>query len=93
MSAPGLWQRVERMLFERGINTVLEVVLWMLLVYILIGVGYAVFHIELLDQLESSLSGAFPIFADIAALIVTIAGWPFLWGSSLLCGLAGCGLF
>jgi hypothetical protein len=93
MSTPGLWQRVERMLFQRGINTVLEVVLWILLAYIIVGVGYAVFHIELLGQLESALSGTFPIFADIAALVVTIAGWPFLWGTSVVCGVAGCGMF
>ena len=93
MSAPGLWQRVERMLWARGINTVLEVVLWVMLAYIVVGVGYAVFHIELLDQLESSLSGTFPILADIAALLLTIATWPFLWGTSLLCGVAGCGVF
>jgi hypothetical protein len=93
MSALRLWQRVEQMLFKRGINTVLEVVLWAMLFYIVIGVVYAVFHIELLDQLASSLSGTFPIFADIAALIVTIVGWPFLWGTSLLCGVAGCGMF
>jgi hypothetical protein len=93
MSAPGLWQRVQRMLFRRGINTWLEVALWILLVYIVIGVGYAFFHIELMSQLESALTATFTTFADLAALAVTIACWPILWGTALVCGVSGCGVF
>jgi hypothetical protein len=86
-----MWERVQQMLFQRGINTVLEVALWVLLAYTVIGVGYAVFHIELMGQLEHALNGTFPIFADIAALAVMVAMWPLLLGSALLCGVAGCG--
>ena len=93
MSAPGLWQRVERLLWKRGVNTWLELVLWIVLIYIVTGVGFTVMHIELMSVLESVLSGQFTIFADLAALAVMVAGWPFLWGSSLVCGVAGCGLF
>jgi hypothetical protein len=92
MSAP-MWERVERLLLQRGINTYLELALWILLVYIVIGVGYTVFHVELMGQLQSALTGAFPIFSDIAALVVMLAGWPYLWATSVLCGVAGCGLF
>ena len=74
MSTPGLWERVERMLLQRGINTFLELGLWIMLVYIVIGVGYTVFHVELMGQLQSALTGAFPIFSDIAALVVMVAG-------------------
>ena len=81
------------MLLQRGINTFLELGLWIMLVYIVIGVGYTMFHVELMDQLQSALTGAFPIFSDIAALIVMVVGWPFLWVTSFLCGVAGCGLF
>jgi hypothetical protein len=88
-----MWERVQQALFRRGINTVLELVLWIALVYIIFGVIYAMFHVELMDQLESALSGQFTIFADIAALIVTVFFWPFLWITSLLCGVAGCGLW
>ncbi len=93
MSEPGIWQRVERKLLERGVNTYLEVGLWIALVYTVIGVGYTVFHVELMVQLQSALTGAFPIFSDIAALVVMVLGWPYLWATSFLCGVAGCGLF
>ena len=93
MSAPGLWGRVERMLLQRGINTFLELGLWIALVYTVIGVGYTIFHVELMGQLQQSLTGAFPIFSDIAALVVMVVAWPFLLATSLLCGVAGCGLF
>ncbi len=88
-----MWDRTQQALFRRGINTWLEVVLWVTLFYVILGVIYAMFHIELIDQLENSLSGTFTIFADIAALIVTVATWPFLWISALVCGVSGCGLF
>jgi hypothetical protein len=93
MSEPGLWERVQQSLFKRGINTVVEVVLWMTLFYTIIGVIYTVFHIELMGELRSALSGEFTIFADLAALAAMVSGWPFLLGSSLVCGVAGCGLF
>jgi len=89
----GVWERVQRALFRRGINTVLEVVLWLTMGYVVIGVGYVVLHVELMTQLESALSGTFPIFADIAALAVMVAGWPFLWLTALGCGVSGCGMF
>ncbi|WP_234809575.1 addiction module protein [Mycolicibacterium tusciae] len=93
MSEQGMWVRVERMLFDRGINTFLELALWIALMYIVIGVGYTVFHIELMGQLQQALTGAFPIFSDIAALVVMVIAWPLLWATSFLCGVAGCGLF
>jgi hypothetical protein len=93
MSAPGMWGRVERMLLQRGINTFLELGLWITLVYIVIGVGYTIFHVELMSQLQQALTGAFPIFSDIAALVVMVLCWPYLWATSFLCGVAGCGLF
>jgi hypothetical protein len=46
-----------------------------------------------MGQLQSALTGAFPIFSDIAALVVMVVGWPFLWVTSFLCGVAGCGMF
>jgi hypothetical protein len=88
-----MWKRAQQALFRRGINTVLEVVLWLTLVYVIVGVVYATLHIELIDHLESVLSSQFTIFADIAALATTVACWPFLWGTALACGVSGCGLF
>lgn len=93
MSEPRIWQRVERKLLERGINTFLELGLWIALVYIVIGVGYTIFHVELMGQLQQALTGAFPIFSDIAALLVMVIAWPYLWVTSFLCGVAGCGVF
>jgi hypothetical protein len=88
-----MWESLQQMLFRRGINTVLEVALWVLLIYTVFGVGYALFHIELMGQLQHALSGTFPIFADIAALAVMVALWPLLLGSALVCGVSGCGVF
>jgi hypothetical protein len=81
------------LLSKRGINTWLEFALWVLLGYTVIGVGYAMLHIELIGQLESYLSGDFTIFANLAALAAAVALWPLLLTSSLLCGVAGCGMF
>ena len=93
MSEPGWLERVQQTLFKWGINTVVEVALWITLFYIIVGVIYTVFHIELMGELRSALSGEFTIFADIAALAAMVAFWPFLLLTSLVCGVAGCGLF
>ena len=87
-----MWQRVQQALLQRGINTWLEFVLWLLLLYTVIGVGYAMLHIELIGQLEASLSDEFSVFANIASLFVAVAAWPLLLGTSLVCGVAGCGM-
>ena len=88
-----MWERAQRALFRRGINTVLELALWILLFYIIVGVVYAAFHIELTGQLETALSTEFTVFANLAALLVMVAFWPFLLVSALMCGVAGCGMF
>jgi hypothetical protein len=88
-----MWERAQKALFQRGINTVLEVVLWGTLFYVILGVVYAIFHIELTDQLESAISGQFTIFDDIAALVTTVLFWPILLISAFVCGVSGCGLF
>ncbi|ULE35531.1 addiction module protein [Mycobacterium sp. IDR2000157661] len=88
-----MWQRVQQMLLRRGINTWLELVLWLALFYTIVGVGYASLHIELMVQLEHALSDEFSVFANIASLVLTVALWPVLLGTSLLCGVAGCGVF
>ena len=88
-----MWKRLQHKLQQRGITTYLEVVLWFALIYTVIGVVYAAFHIELIGQLEGALSGDFTIFANIAALVVTVGLWPLLLISSMVCGVAGCGVF
>jgi hypothetical protein len=70
----------------------MELALRATLVYVVIGVGYTAFHIELLDQLENALSAQFTTFADYAALGVTVLMWPLLVVSALACGVAGCGI-
>jgi hypothetical protein len=88
-----MWERAQRALFRLGIDTVLELALWTLLFYIIIGLVYTAFHIELMGQLEVALSTRFTVFANLAALFVTVAFWPILLVSSLVCGVAGCGMF
>lgn len=88
-----MWQRVRQLLMGRGINTYVELALWITLIYTVFGVAYAMFHIELIGQLEAALSGDFTIFANLAALAVTVALWPLLFVSSVVCGVAGCGVF
>ena len=87
-----MWQRVQQLLLQRGITTWLEFVLWLTLIYTVIGVGYTMFHIELIGQLEAELSDEFSVFANIGSLAVTVALWPLLLGTSLVCGVAGCGM-
>jgi hypothetical protein len=88
-----VWGRLQRALLRRGINTYLELALWIALVYTVVGVIYAALHLELIGQLDSALSGDFTIFANIAALLTAVLLWPALLISSLVCGVAGCGLF
>ncbi|UUO01574.1 addiction module protein [Mycolicibacterium novocastrense] len=88
-----MWERLQQMLLHRGVNTYLELALWITLVYVVIGVVYAAFHIELIVQLEAALSGDFTIFANLAALVVAVVLWPLLLISSWVCGVAGCGVF
>ena len=78
------------MLLQRGINTFLELGLWIILVYIVIGVGYTMFHVELMGQLQSALIGAFPIFSDIAGADRDGGGLAVSRVTSFLCGVAGC---
>ena len=42
---------------------------------------------------ETALSTQFTVFANLAALLVMVAFWPFLLGTALVCGVAGCGMF
>jgi hypothetical protein len=91
--ANDMWEKAQQALLCRGINTWLEVALWITLFYVIVGVIYAVLHIELISQLRNALAGQLTIFADIAALAVTVAGWPFLFVTSIVCGASGCGLF
>jgi hypothetical protein len=88
-----VWDRLQRALLRLGINTYLELGLWIALVYTVFGVIYAALHLELVGQLDSALSGDFTIFANIAALLTAVLLWPVLLISSLVCGVAGCGLF
>ncbi|AMO63373.1 Uncharacterised protein [Mycolicibacterium phlei] len=88
-----MWDRLQRALLRLGINTYLELGLWIALVYTVFGVIYAALHLELVGQLDSALSGDFTIFANIAALLTAVLLWPVLLISSLVCGVAGCGLF
>jgi hypothetical protein len=46
-----------------------------------------------MGQFESALSTQFTVFADLAALFVMVAFWPILLVTSLVCGVAGCGMF
>ncbi|WP_235738208.1 addiction module protein [Mycolicibacterium austroafricanum] len=69
-----------------------EVGLRLVLGYVVIGFVYTVLHIELVDQLENTLSAQFTVFADYAALAVMVLMWPLLLASSWICGIAGCGL-
>ena len=72
---------------------VLEIGLWMALPYTVIGVVYAGLHIELMGLIEDALSSKMTFLAAHAALLVMVACWPILLASSLVCGVAGCGVF
>jgi len=85
-----LWRRPES--DDHYSVSTLELALRGVLVYVLLGLVYLATHIELLDQLENQLSGPFTVFGDYAALAVMVAAWPLLLVSSLVCGVAGCGV-
>ncbi|BBX18801.1 hypothetical protein CRI77_01460 [Mycolicibacterium duvalii] len=62
------------------------------LIYIAFGVVYTGLHIPVLVQVESVLNPQFTVFADLIAVAATVALWPLLLGSALVCGAAGCGV-
>ncbi|WP_231645456.1 addiction module protein [Mycolicibacterium mengxianglii] len=85
--------RVQRVLDQPlTVGALIEAVLWVALPYVVIGVIYASCHIELMGQLESAFSARFTVFADLVSLATLIGLWPMLLASSLLCGVAGCGV-
>lgn len=87
-------RRLRRYLTDEDdpVARVVEIGLRLVLAYVVIGFGYTVLHIELVDQLENALSAQFTAFADYAALAVMVLMWPVLLASSWICGIAGCGL-
>ncbi len=89
-----MWERVRG--FLAGPLTpvkLLEIALWIALPYTVIGVVYAGFHIELMGLIEDAFSAKMTFLAAHAALLVMVACWPLLLASSLVCGVAGCGVF
>jgi hypothetical protein len=89
-----MWERVRGSLAgPLTFTKLLDIGLWIALPYTVIGVIYAGLHIELMGLIEDALSSKMTFLAVHAALLVTVACWPILLASSLMCGAAGCGVF
>lgn len=60
-----------------SVEAMIEVVVWMLVPYIALGVGWAFLHPEQVGLLQTELNTRMPAGSDIAAYLTTAALWPW----------------
>ena len=70
-----------------SVEAMIEVVMWMLVPYIAIGLGWAFFHPEQVVLLQTELNTRMPAGSDVAAYLTTGALWPWeLFGAQIYVG-------
>jgi hypothetical protein len=62
--------------YQVSVGALIEVALWLALPYLCIGLVWAVFHSEQVQQIQTRLEKVLPIGADVAAFGLTAALWP-----------------
>ncbi|MBX7431751.1 hypothetical protein JDV09_06455 [Mycobacterium sp. Y57] len=84
----GLRAAIRRALSRRvSVAGMLEFGLWLLVPYVVIGLVWAFFHVEQVEQLEELLNRYLPAGADMGAYLLVGGLWPVYLVSPLLCGL------
>ncbi|WP_260761833.1 hypothetical protein [Mycobacterium sp. SMC-4] len=87
------WRRFLRSYRTGGsAATFVDRALLVALLYTVAGVIYTAANIPLLGRLESLFNPQFTVFADLIAVAASVALWPILLASALLCDTAGCGV-
>ena len=62
--------------YQVSIAALIEVALWLAVPYLCIGLVWAVFHSEQVQQIQTRLEKVLPTGADVAAFGLTAALWP-----------------
>jgi len=69
--------RLRRVLeYQVSIAALIEVALWLAVPYLCIGLVWAVFHSEQVQQIQTRLEKVLPTGADVTAFGLTAALWP-----------------
>ena len=70
-----------------SVEAMIEVVMWMLVPYIAVGLGWGFFHPEQVALLQTELDTRMPAGSEIAAYLTTAALWPWeLMGAQIYVG-------
>jgi hypothetical protein len=62
--------------YQVSIAALIEVALWLAVPYLCIGLVWAVFHSEQVQQIQTRLEKVLPTGADVTAFGLTAALWP-----------------
>jgi hypothetical protein len=84
--------RLRRFLRREAGRPALDVALTIFLLYVVVGVVYLFFHVDLWTELQHVFSSQLTFFANVGALLAIVLLWPVLLLTSLVCGVATCGL-
>jgi hypothetical protein len=72
--------------YRVSVEAMIEVVMWLLVVYVTIGLVWAFFHGEQVQLLDTQLKTRMPAGSDIAAFLTTGALWPWMLFGASICG-------
>ena len=71
--------------YEVSIETLIEVAMWLAIPYLLIGLTWAFFHVEVVQQLQDQLAKILPAGAEVASYVAAALLWPVLVLQPALC--------
>ena len=72
--------------YRVSVEVTIEVGMWLLAVYVMIGLVWAFFHAEQVQLLDMQLKTRMPAGSDIAAFLTTGALWPWTLFGASVCG-------
>ena len=72
--------------YRVSVEAMIEIVMWLLVVYVMVGLTWAFFHAEQVQLLDTALRTRMPAGSDIAAFLTTGTLWPWLLFGVGVCG-------
>ena len=63
--------------YRVSVEAMIEVALWVVAAYVVVGLGWAFFHDEQVRVLQTGLETRMPAGSDLAAFLTTAALWPW----------------
>lgn len=64
--------------YRVSLEALIEVALWLAIPYLLIGLTWAFFHVEAVQQLHDQLQKILPAGAEVVSYVAAAALWPAL---------------